>query len=109
MRRRRLGRMLRLYLDPFLFFKNTSIGTPAAQAEALQYNRRHRQILLTYVRRWTVIGLACLAGSFPLAAAARTNPIFYVPIAGLELGFSTALCMLLFAIAVYFVLGLERL
>ena len=51
--RARLGltRLLRLYLDPFALFKNVSAGPPRSQAEALQYNRRHRDMLLAYLRR----------------------------------------------------------
>jgi hypothetical protein len=94
---------LRLYLDPFVLFK--SIG---AEADALEYNRRHRSLLLAYMRRWAMIALVCACGMFPLGAAARVDPILCVPVLGLELGFSTAVCMLLLALAVYLVLGLER-
>jgi hypothetical protein len=96
-------RLLRLYLDPFALFKNI-----AAESGGLEYNRRHRRILLVYVRRWATIAAVCAGGMAPLAALARAEPILCVPIVGLELGFSTAVCMLLLSIAVYFVLGLER-
>jgi hypothetical protein len=100
--------MLRLYLDPFVFFKSIAIGAPAERVAALHYNRRHRRILLAYVKRWAVIGLVCAGGMFPLAAAARAEPILCVPILGLELGFSTAVCVLFLALAVYYVLGQDR-
>jgi hypothetical protein len=94
---------LRLYLDPFVLFKSI-----AAERDALECNRRHRRLLLAYARRWAMIALGCAAGLFPLGAAARVDPLLCVPIVGLELGFSTAVCVLLLAIAVYVVLGLDR-
>ena len=97
-------RLLRLYLDPFCLFK--SIGA-ASQADAWRYNRQHRRILLAYLRRWAAIGGLCLAGMAPLAARAASDPLLLVPIVGLELGFSVAVCMLVTALAVYVVLGLE--
>jgi hypothetical protein len=99
--------LLRLYLDPFALFKNVTTGTRWAQAQALQYNRRHRRILLAYVRRWALIGLACIGSLLPLAAVARSEPVLLVPIVGLELGFSTSVCVLLLALAVYVLLGME--
>ena len=96
-----MGR-LRLYLDPFAGFK--SIG---AEADALEYNRRHRHRLLAYVKRWAMIALVCALGIEPLAALARTQPLLCVPILGLEIGFSAAVCALLLAAAVYLVLGLK--
>jgi len=94
---------LRLYLDPFVPFKSL-----AREADALEYNRRHRALLLPYVRRWAMIALGCAGGLFPLGAAARVEPMLCVPLLGLELGFSSALCVLLLALAVYVVLGLEN-
>jgi len=95
-------RRLRLYLDPFAGFKSI-----AADADALEYNRRHRNRLLTYVKRWAMIALGCAGGLFPLGAAARVEPKLCVPLLGLELGFSTAVCVLLLSVAVYVVLGLD--
>ena len=95
-------RLLRLYLDPFALLKDITL-----EADGLQYNRRHRGILLIYVRCWATIALVCAGGMAPLGALARTEPILCIPIVGLELGFSTAVCVLLLSIAVYVVLGLE--
>jgi hypothetical protein len=95
-------RRLRLYLDPFALFKSVAVDD-----DALEYNRRHRDLLLAYAKRWAMIALGCAGLLEPLAAAARVEPILCVPILGLELGLSTAVCVLLLAIAVYFVLGLE--
>ena len=99
--------MLRLYLDPFVLFKNVTVGPPAARFEALRHNRRHRAILLTYARRWAAIALLCVCAMAALGAAVRGAPILCIPILGLELGFSAAVFILLVSVAVYVVLGLE--
>ena len=104
-----LAQLLRLYLDPFALFKNVSVGPPLSQAQALQYNRRHRHMLLVYLRRWSGIAIVCLMGGMPLAALARAEPLLCVPFLGLELGFAFAVCVLLLAGAVYFLLGVEDL
>ena len=93
---------LRRYLDPFMLFKSIAV-----ERDALEYNRRHRRVLLAYARRWAMIALACAAGLFPLGALARAESLFCVPILGLELGFSAGVCMLLLSVAVYFVLGVR--
>ena len=93
---------LRLYLDPFAAFRSIAVD-PAA----LEYNRRQRDLLVTYVKRWAMIALVCALVMEPLAALARAEPILCVAILGLEIGFSAAVCMLLLAAAVYVVLGLE--
>ena len=103
MRRRSLWQRLWLYLDPFAAFKSIAV-----EPDALEYNRRHRHVLLGYVKRWAMIALACAGAMEPLAALARAEPILCVPILGLEMGFSTAVCMLLLTIAVYVVLGLDE-
>ena len=103
----RFWRTVRAYLDPFVFFKSITIGAPAARAEALQCNRSHRGILLAYVRRWAAIAVLCAGAMVPLGPLAKAEPILCIPIVGLELGFSAAVCMLLVSVAVYVVLGLE--
>jgi hypothetical protein len=95
-------RRLRLYLDPFTDFKSI-----ASDAGALDYNRRHRGQLLRYLKRWAIITLLCALALEPLAPLARTEPLLWVPIAGLTLGFCAGVCLLLLAAAVYVVLGLE--
>jgi len=72
-------RQLRLYLDPFVPFRSI-----AHEADALDYNRRHRGMLLPYARRWAMIALACAGGLFPLGASARVEPILCLPVLGLE-------------------------
>lgn len=79
----------------------------AADADAMDYNRRNRRLLLAYARRWAVIGLACAGGMQPLAVLARAEPMLSVPTLGLEIGFSASVCMLLLSLAVYVVLGLD--
>jgi hypothetical protein len=91
-----------LYLDPFAPFKSI-----AADAGALEYNRRNRDLMLPYVRRWATIALACAAGIELLAVLAGLRPMLAVPILGLELGFSAATCMLVLSVAVYWALGLR--
>lgn len=97
-----LWRLVRLYFDPFALFKSI-----AAEPNALDYNRRHRGMLLTYARRWAAIAAVCAGGMFPLGALARTDSALCLPILGLELGFSAAVCMLLLSVAVYLVLGVR--
>ena len=100
--------LLRLYLDPFALFKNVTVGTRWARAQALSYNRRQRGILLTYVRRWAVIALASALSVGPLSALAATQPVLLVPILGLELAFTLSVCAASLSLAVYFVLGVAR-
>lgn len=102
-----LAMLVRLYLDPFALLKNVTAGTPRSQQEALRYNRRRRKMLLAYLPRWGAIAAACLSSELALAQAAPRHPMLAVPFVGLELGFSFAVCVLLVAGAVYFVLGLK--
>jgi hypothetical protein len=99
--------VLRLYLDPLLLFRNVSAGPPAAQALALRRNRRLRRILLAYGRRWATITFLCLAVIARLAALVRVQPLVWIPLAALEVVFSSGLCMSFFSIAAYVVLGLD--
>jgi hypothetical protein len=103
----RFAKLLRLYLDPFVVFKNINVGPPSAQMDALRFNRRHRGFLLIYARRWATIAVLCAFGMMPLGALAGEAPMLALPILGLVLGFSAAVCMLVVAFAVYVVLGLD--
>jgi hypothetical protein len=102
-----LAQLVWLYLNPFALFKNVTVGPPRSQAEALRWNRRHRGMLVAYLRRWSAIAIACLFTGLPFGALARGEPVLVVPFVGLELAFSFAFCVLLVAAAVYFVLGLK--
>jgi hypothetical protein len=93
---------LRAYLDPFAAFKSI-----AADANALDYNRRHRGRLLGHLKRWAVITLLCALALQPLGPLARAEPLLCAPILILALGFCAGVCMLLVSAAVYVVLGLE--
>jgi hypothetical protein len=95
-------RQLRLYLDPFVPFKSI-----ARETDALDYNRRHRGMLLPYVQRWAMIALACAGLMEPIGPLARTEPLLCMPILGLEICFSASVCVLLLALSVYVVLGLK--
>ena len=68
-------RQLRLYLDPFVLFKSIALD-----AGALEYNRRHRRVLLAYARRWAMIALACACLMEPMGPLSRTEPLLYAPI-----------------------------
>lgn len=95
-------RQLRLYLDPFAPFKSI-----ARETDALDYNRRHRRMLLTYVQRWAMIALGCACLMEPIGPLSRTEPLLCMPILGLEICFSASVCILLLALSVYVVLGLK--
>ena len=103
MRDRPFWQLLRLYLDPSAFLKSVT-----ADADGLEYNRRHRGILLVYGRRWAVIALVCLTAIAHFAYLARGYPLLWIPLTALEIGFSSGLCVSFVAIASYFVLGLKR-
>jgi hypothetical protein len=102
------GRLLRLYLDPCALLKTVTRGAPGARDEALRYNCRQRRVLLAYARRWSLLGLACLVLDYPLCALASAAPLLLVPIVGLDLVFSGALCLAFFSLALYLLLGLEQ-
>jgi len=102
------ARLLRLYLDPFAFFKSVTHGSLREQADALQYNCRQRGLLLAYARRWAVIAIASGALLAALCPLARAEPILIVPIIGLDLVFDAAFLLLVLCVCVYFVLGLQE-
>lgn len=101
-------RLLRLYLDPFALFRSVTSGTSREQADALRYNCRQRRFLLTYARRWAVIGAASGALLLALCPLARAEPMLLVPIIGLDLVFDAAFLLLVLCVCVYFVLGLQE-
>ena len=101
-------RLLRLYLDPFTLFRSVTSGSLLEQAEALQYNCRQRRFLLTYARRWAVIGAASGALLLALCPLARAEPMLLVPIIGLDLLFDAAFLLLVLCACVYFVLGVQE-
>lgn len=100
--------LLWLYLDPFALLKDATVGTPRMQALALDYNRRHRRMLLAYARRWAVIALGCVMSVAPLDALARSQPAMCVPLVGAQIAFSIAFVVLLLSLTVYVYLSVDE-
>ena len=59
---------LMLYLDPFAFFKDASLGNPGGARGRLALQPPEVLMLLTYIRRWLLIA----AGSFLGIASSET-------------------------------------
>ena len=77
-----LRALLRLYLDPFAFFKNANRGNLFNRSAAFRYNKQLRWILVPYMRRWLCIALACLLALNPAAALAQVDSLFLVTAVG---------------------------
>jgi hypothetical protein len=101
-----LPALLRIYLDPFVLFKNANRGTVFNRRTALAYNKRLRWILVLYMRRWLCIASACLLAMNPTAALASAHPLFLVPAVGLGILFTVGFVALLLAGVSYFGLGM---
>src|SRR5690349_7270000 len=101
----RLGQLLRIYLDPFSLFKNANAGSLWVQRHALHYNRSVRWMLLAYLRRWAGIGITSIAAIYPVSALADGTPFMLLPVAGLGLLFSVAVCGVVMIGVSYFFLG----
>ena len=97
--------LLRLYLDPFVLFKNVNCGTLFNQRAALNYNKALRWVLVLYLRRWFCIASACLLALNPAASMAATNPVFLVPAVGLGLTFTVGFVAVIVIGAAYLMLG----
>jgi hypothetical protein len=72
-----LARQMLLYLDPFAFFKDASIGSKPVRERALSHNRAMRWILVAYLRRWLVIAFSlflCITPAEAFAATAAAVP-----------------------------------
>jgi hypothetical protein len=99
-----LRRQLRLYLDPFAFFKDASCGNAWSREHARSYNLARRSILLTYIRRWLVMA----AGSYFGIASAETLsahvPLFIIPAAGFGIGCSISVAVAAWSAAAYLML-----
>ena len=94
-----LLQLLRLYLDPGALFKDATRGTAIMRARALSYNRRMRWMLLTYIRRWTMIAATFFVGIAPAEA------VSLLPAAALAVGCSISLIVIVSAAIGYFFLG----
>jgi hypothetical protein len=97
-----LGQQMLLYLDPFLLFKDVSVG----RERALSYNRAMRWVLLAYLRRWLLIAATLFVGIAPAEALAAEATI--VPAAAIAVGFCIAVAVLTCIAAAYLLLGVTR-
>jgi hypothetical protein len=102
-----LTRQLRLYLDPFAFFKDASTGNDWTRRHARSYNCERRSILLTYIRRWLMIALASFLGITSAEALAAHVPLFIIPAAGFGISCSVAAAVTAWASAAYLLLSTE--
>ena len=98
-------RQMMLYLDPFAFFKDATVGTAHTRALALSYNVERRSILLTYVRRWLLIALGSFLGIGSAEGLAAHAPLFIIPAAGFGIGCSIAVAIAAWCGAAYLLLG----
>jgi hypothetical protein len=99
------SRLLLLYLDPFALFKDASRGTASARRIARAYNRAMRWMLLSYLRRWTMIAGLMFLGIAPAEAAAAQASFFIIPAAVSAVGCCIALTVLVCTITTYVLLG----
>lgn len=100
-----LRRQLKLYLDPFAFFKDVASCTGWVRESAMSYNRALRSILLMYVRRWLAIAAAFFLGITSAEALAPHVPLFIIPAAGFGIGCSIAVAVAAWTAAAYVLLG----
>jgi hypothetical protein len=104
-----LSYQLMLYLDPFAFFKDASRGNVWVREAALRYNRRQRSMLLTYIRRWLLIGATSFLGIASSETLAGHVPLFIIPAAGFGIGCSVAIVFSTWMSAIYLLLGARAL
>ena len=99
------SRQVMLYLDPFAFFKDASLGNAWVREAALRYNQRQRAMLLTYIRRWLVIAAGSFLGIASSETLAGHLPLFIIPAAGFGIGCSVAIVFSGWIATIYFLLG----
>ena len=102
-----LSRQMLLYLDPFAFFKDATVGTPRHRELALSYNVAQRSILLTYVRRWLLIAMASFLGIGSAESLAAHAPVFMISAAGFGIGCSVAVAVATWCGAAYLLLATQ--
>ena len=100
-----LHQMLRIYFDPFSLFKNASAGSFWVQYQALLSNRQMRWLLIPYLRRWIGIGIVSIAAIYPISAPAMGESFMFLPVVGLGLLFSVAVCVVMIISVAYVFLG----
>jgi hypothetical protein len=102
-----LARQLLLYLDPFAFFKDATVGSARHREQALSYNVARRSILLTYARRWLLIAAGSFLGIGSAEGLAAHTPAFIIPAAGFGIGCSIAVAAAVWCGAVYLLLSTQ--
>ena len=100
-----LRRLFLLYLDPFAYFMDASLGPAWRRERAISHNRAQRPILLTYIRRWLSIAGCSFAGIASMEVLSSHAPLFIIPAAGFGITCSIAVAITACACAAYFVLG----
>ena len=101
-----LRRLFMLYLDPFAFFMDASLGPAWRRERALSHNRAQRPILLTYIRRWLLIAACSFLGiAWTEALGDARFPFLIIPAAGFGIACSVAMTVAVCASAAYFMLG----
>lgn len=103
-----LGQQVLLYLDPFALFKDASAGPRSVRERALSYNRAMRWILVTYLRRWTLIALSLFLCIAPAEALAAKESAFVIAAASSAVGCCIAIAVCAVIGAVYLLLGSTR-
>ena len=103
-----LRHQVALYLDPFAFFKDASLGPAPARERALSYNRAMRWMLVPYIRRWILIAASLFLAVAPAEALATEAKIFIIPAAAFAVGASIAIAVTCLIAAVYLLLGKKR-
>ncbi|MES2562747.1 MAG: hypothetical protein V4637_08465 [Pseudomonadota bacterium] len=102
-----LARQLLLYLDPFFFFKDATVGSAWSQHHARAYNTARRWILLTYARRWLLIASASFFGITAAEAMAAHSPLFIIPAAGFGIGCAVSVTIAAWTSAAYLMLAAQ--
>lgn len=102
-----LRRQLELYLNPFALFKDAARGPAWMRESALAYNRAMRWMLLAYVRRWGLIGLASFAGVMPAEALAAESSLFVIPAAASAVSACVAVTVVVCTVTAYLLLGAQ--
>jgi hypothetical protein len=96
---------LRLYLDPFALFKDTRRGSAWVRAQALDYNRAMRWMLLTYLRRWAMLAAACFFCIVPLEAFSASRADVALPAAAFGVAFCVSVAISAYTLIAFFLLS----
>jgi hypothetical protein len=102
-----LGYQLVLYLHPFALFKDASRGPAGVRKRALSYNRAMRWMLLTYIRRWSMIAVVFLLGIASVEAFAAGMAWVTIPAAASAVGCCVAVVVITYTVVAYLLLGMR--